>query len=430
MLTLGTSRNSRAKTCRRSLQQQERHRHAVRVEPPEPHGERALPGHRRDPVRGPEDPRREVGDPAERHHQRERRDSHPTPRRSSTRGNSSIVPETRLISLRGHDHREEQRAEHREHHDHADAQGDRARDGAPGVAGLAGVEARHLHAGEEQDDPAEERQVVELDVGHQRAGRERDLARVALGEVRDGEDHESTAGMIEPASVPTEPITPDAPTPRRLSERRPQKNAEHDDDEVELVRSPATGRSRTRARGHEREHGREPGDVLGVVAPHGEEPGRAAERLLDPGVDAAVPRPARAELGSDHRDRHEEHHDRQREQRQHRPAVLRHHRQVSDADDRRDVDHREGQIPSLTPGRGPIEHRPRVRIESSSSCTSSVAGDRRRIRRRAAGRSDAERAAETGARSCVPRRRGRASSAKASAWTVAAVARDSWSATT
>ena len=41
----------------------------------------------------------------------------------------------------------------------------------PGIARVAGVEAGHLHAGEQQDDAAEEGQVRQLQIGHQSVAR-------------------------------------------------------------------------------------------------------------------------------------------------------------------------------------------------------------------------------------------------------------------
>ncbi len=253
------------------------------------------------------------------------------------------------------------------------------------LQGLAGVEAGHLHAGEQQDDAAEEGHVPQRDLGHQRAGREGDLGGVAAQQERRPEHHDEQRRQDRPGDGADGADHRRRAHPAQRGGRRAPEDDEHDDQQV----GPVVGQRRVdrvrRGRGDERQHGGEPGDVLGVVAPHREEAGAPAEGFLHPRVHPALAREGGAELGGGHRHRDEEHQDRQGEQQQHRPAVLGHDRQVARADDGGDVDHRQREHAQAHRPRRPGHRAPCSRSAPTSRrrtppspapCTSTVASPR------------------------------------------------------
>ena len=129
--------------------------------------------------------------------------------------------------------------------------------------------------------PPRNARLFSVDVGHQRLGRERDLRRVALQQERRAEDDDQHRREDRARrSCRSTPIARRGADARAGSRAwSPQKNAEHHDDEEDLVRRERRVDRVGQARGHEREHGGEPRDVLGVVAPDRQEPGAPAERL-------------------------------------------------------------------------------------------------------------------------------------------------------
>ncbi|MDF3050060.1 MAG: hypothetical protein K0R87_1698 [Pseudonocardia sp.] len=301
--------------------------------------------------------------------------SQPSESLSSTLENSSIVPETRLISCCGSTNA--MNSDPNTENSTVTATARKIARGTvrPGSRVSCAWKSGHLHAGEQQDDPTEEGQVVQLDVGNERGGGERDLRGVALQQKCRPEDddedrqHDRAGDGADRADCSR---GADAEQARRGG--GPEERQHHHHEEHGVVGKGGVDRVGERRR-DERQHRGEPGDVLGVVAPHREEAGAPAEGLLHPGVHAARARPAGAEFGRGHGDRDQEYQDRQQEQQQHRPAVLGHHRQVPRAHDRCDVDHCQREDAQLGhPGgaRRRARHRaPAARSAGSSrSCTS------------------------------------------------------------
>jgi hypothetical protein len=85
------------------------------------------------------------------------------------------------------------------------------------------MEARHLHPGEAEQDPAEEEQLLAREVGEERVARELHRRALALREPCDREPRERRIGRKAPRKVPIVATRVDWSTRRKLRNMAAQK---------------------------------------------------------------------------------------------------------------------------------------------------------------------------------------------------------------